>query len=108
MIGQPFIENAVEHGMRKIETGGLIGVFYELIDGRLRVQIVDNGYGIDTGNTHNKRHQSMAIEITRERIEIMNKKQKLCTSFDTQDAFPADDERKGVCVTFIFPLVSAV
>jgi tetratricopeptide (TPR) repeat protein len=106
MLGQPFIENAVEHGMRNVQAGGLIAVSYELAGDVLRMMITDNGYGMNAAPRNNKQHQSMAIAITKERIGIMNKKLKLKAGFEIKDAFPGEHERKGVCVAFAIPVNS--
>jgi sensor histidine kinase YesM len=78
MITQPFIENAIEHGQLHNVKGGEIGVFMHAQDEQLIIEIQDNGIGRQkSGNTKKLRtHKSMAIDITRERIAILNKKSK--------------------------------
>lgn len=104
MLCQPFIENAIEHGMRDIESGGMITVSYTQQNDRLRMEIIDNGHGINASNAKGKQHQSLALEITKERIELMNKKNDTTTNFEIGEAFPMQLERKGVRATFTLPL----
>jgi tetratricopeptide (TPR) repeat protein len=104
MLGQPFIENAVEHGMKNIGCGGEIEVRYTLTGDSLNIKITDNGHGMHIHQRNNKQHQSMAIAITKERIRAMNKKQKLKTGFEIKDAFPGQSGRKGVCIMFNLPV----
>lgn len=104
MLGQPFIENAVEHGMKNIGWGGEIEVHYTLTGDILNIKISDNGHGMNIHHRNNKQHQSMAIAITRERIQAMNKKQKVKIGFEMKDAFPGRVERKGVCIMFNLPV----
>lgn len=104
MLLQPFIENAVEHGMHDIESGGSIAVRYAIHENLLLMEIVDNGYGMAGRNQHKKRHRSLALEITRERIALMNRREKIKTTFTVSDAFPDEIERKGVKVVFRFAL----
>lgn len=101
MLCQPFIENAVEHGMRDIGYGGIIAVSYRLIDNILQIEITDNGRGIDPEDRKAAQHQSMAIQITAERIALLNKNKKIKVSFEMTDAFPGH-ANKGVKVLFRF------
>jgi tetratricopeptide (TPR) repeat protein len=101
MISQPFIENAIEHGFRSIEKGGLLLVSFSLVNDMLQLDIKDNGTGME--NEINKQHQSMATYITKERIDLLNKRKKDKTSFSITEAYP-DQANKGVKVTFTIPL----
>ena len=49
LLVQPFVENAVIHGMEGVESGGEIRVEYTLSEDRkyLQISIADNGAGID-------------------------------------------------------------
>jgi tetratricopeptide (TPR) repeat protein len=104
MLSQPFIENALEHGMRDIESGGKIDIYFTVKDNNLLFEVVDNGKGIKTDDAETKQHQSMALAITKERIALMNKKARFKTIFSISEAFPLDPERKGVKVNFSIPL----
>lgn len=103
MLSQPFIENALEHGMNGIEAGGLIQVHFSMQGQALVLEIVDNGYGIQASQKQEKNHTSLAMTITRERIELMNRKSTSKISFTVSDAYPGT-ERVGVKVRFIIPL----
>jgi two-component system, LytTR family, sensor kinase len=46
LIFQPLVENAIRHGIADRESGGLIEIFAERLDGRLSLEIRDNGPGI--------------------------------------------------------------
>ncbi len=104
MLSQPFIENAVEHGMHDIDSGGMITLRYSINNNLLQMEIIDNGYGIETGHSKIKQHQSLAIAITKERILLMNKRARVKTAFDITPAYPDQRERKGVRVRFSLPL----
>lgn len=73
MLTQPFIENAVEHGMRQIEKDGLIQVNYQLKDKNLVITVMDNGKGMNDEN--NSKHKSLATKITKEKINTIAKMQ---------------------------------
>ncbi len=103
MLSQPFIENALEHGMNGVETGGMIHVHFSIEDRSLVLEILDNGYGIQASKKQEKDHTSLAMTITRERIELMNRKNDSEITFTISDAYPGM-ERVGVKVRFIIPL----
>ena len=71
MLSQPFIENAVEHGMRNLPAGkGKIEVSFEQNENLLNITVSDNGPGIEQKTeSENPKHKSLAMKITRERIE---------------------------------------
>lgn len=77
MITQPFIENSIEHGqLHTIEEGGFIRIYFRKNNNMLEVTIEDNGVG-RKGAEKNKKsrdHKSMAMNITHERINNLNKK----------------------------------
>lgn len=78
MITQPFIENAIEHGQLHTIEGGFIHVTMLKQDGMLQITIEDNGIG-RKGSEQNKKsstHRSMAMQITSDRIDNLNKKYK--------------------------------
>lgn len=78
MITQPFIENSIEHGQLHTIEGGFIHVHFRKNNNMLEVTIEDNGIG-RKGAEKNKKsrdHKSMAMNITYERINNLNKKYK--------------------------------
>jgi len=77
MLAQPFIENAIEHGL--IQQGhrmdkGEINIRFSRSDDALVFEISDNGVGFDaTVATVNGEHVSMATEITLQRLKNLNR-----------------------------------
>jgi tetratricopeptide (TPR) repeat protein len=76
MITQPFIENAIEHGQLHTIEGGFITVSFKKVNDLLQILIEDNGIGRKGAevNKKSKAHKSMAMKITKERIDNLNKK----------------------------------
>lgn len=72
MFTQPFIENAVEHGISQLEAGK-INIVLRQQHNRLHIQIEDNGPGISksSGSTG-----SLSTTIIQERIHLLNKSGK--------------------------------
>lgn len=78
MFAQPFIENAIEHGLRHKPEGGLIKLSFEKTNDQILCTIEDNGVGREKAKEleKKKQHQSLAIDITKERLDILSKKFK--------------------------------
>lgn len=71
MLLQPFIENAIEHGVRDIEQQGIIITRFEREGAYLIIEVEDNGHGLQEQNEKNKKkaHISMATQITHQRMQ---------------------------------------
>ena len=87
MITQPFIENALEHGQLHTIDGGFINVIFKKELDMLSIHIEDNGIGRKgaKSNKKSKAHKSMAMEITKDRINNINKKYKTSGTLDIED-----------------------
>jgi hypothetical protein len=104
MITQPFIENAIEHGQLHTVKGGEIIVEMKEASGRLEITISDNGVGRKKSAKTKKirTHKSMAIDITQERIKILNKKYKFNGSLTFRDL--DNQKEQGTLVSIVLPL----
>ncbi len=81
LITQPFVENAVLHGIKNIEEG-FITVVYRKENDRLYVSIKDNGKGFETQTEESKKlHKSMSMGIIKEQLKNLSK---------TSNGFSAD------------------
>lgn len=76
MITQPFIENAIEHGQLHSKEDGFINIHFFKFENMLNITVEDNGVGRKSSelNKKSKEHKSMAMKITRDRIDNLNKK----------------------------------
>ncbi|WP_118974629.1 histidine kinase [Taibaiella koreensis] len=72
MLIQPFVENAIQHGIQNLSDKGHIDVTIDRIDGTLRCTIEDNGNGMQP-KTASSGKQSLSTYITRERLELLSK-----------------------------------
>jgi hypothetical protein len=81
MLIQPFVENAILHGILPSKTNGYIEIEFLQAEHELIIQIKDNGIGIDKTKTiKQSNHTSYAMEVILERIRIDNKTNNLTTS----------------------------
>lgn len=104
MLGQPFIENAIEHGLKNISEKGMIEIRYCLKSENVIFEVEDNGRGFNSsGNSNNGNHKSMAIGITKDRLAILNRKQKIKLSFDIFDKSEVENGH-GTIVKFTIPV----
>ncbi len=77
MAIQPFVENAIKHGLRQKEETGFLHLTIEDRGDVLKVIIEDNGVGIEQARQQvRKRHRSLAMEIFEMRRTLMQKRYK--------------------------------
>ena len=75
MLLQPFVENAIKHGISKITSEGKIRILFNVKHRFLESTVIDNGIGVFQSQKENtsKNHKSVAVKITKERIENLSK-----------------------------------
>jgi len=101
MLIQPFVENAIRHGILKGERPGKLSIIFEAEGAFLSCQVTDNGMGIfESQKTATpKDHQSLALTVTRERIESLSGKDSLQIK-----EIVTDQGVQGTQVNFKIPL----
>jgi hypothetical protein len=109
MLSQPFIENAIEHGIAHSEKMGQIDVEFRLDNDVILFEVTDNGVGREKAReleAHlEKDHQSMSTSITLERLAMLNKKRKHKIIFEITDLKDNDGNPGGTFVRFGIPMV---
>lgn len=83
MLLQPFIENAIKHGLKHLSSEkeskrGKIEIEFHEIGNMLECSVTDNGIGREKAKELNKYsketyHQSTALIVTQERLELLNR-----------------------------------
>ena len=108
MLGQPFVENSIKHGIAKKETKGQIDIRLIKRDEYLVFEIEDNGIGREKAQQikepESKKHISLALSITRERLDNLNKRYRKKINFEIID-LEKDNKPSGTLVKFEIPLV---
>ncbi|MDY0103249.1 MAG: tetratricopeptide repeat protein [Lentimicrobium sp.] len=107
MFAQPFIENAVEHGLRHRSSGGLLKVDYSLQhDCCIRIVIEDNGVGREASAQieHKQNHKSLAMKITNERLSTLSRAFKQQFSLRLIDLKNAEGNCAGLRVDMEIPV----
>lgn len=76
MIIQPYLENAIWHGLMQLEgqRRGKISLLFEVENDLLKINITDNGIGRKRSAEFRKdhTHKPVAIRLTAQRSEILN------------------------------------
>ncbi len=105
---QPFIENAIWHGVRGLENRkGNISVKFGFLEGKLVCEIVDDGIGRRRSNemkSENDQKKSRGIEIVNERLRILNNLQNKNYKVIITDLY-SDKTESGTRVLIELPLL---
>lgn len=70
LLLQPLIENAVKHGINAMQENGEIKIEFYIQEKNLYASVSDNGSGFTTSDDT----KGYGLKLTRERIELLNKK----------------------------------
>jgi hypothetical protein len=108
MLAQPFIENAIEHGIRHKAGSGHIDIRFQLEGGMIRFEVEDDGVGrekaLEIEAKQGKKHRSMATSITTDRLAAINKKLKKKIRMEIIDLTDDHGEARGTKVRFGIPV----
>ncbi len=115
MIVQPFVENAIEHGLRPM-SGGDLTVKFTLIEAENMVlcTIEDNGEGYNRSREKKLTdpsfsiHKSKGMEITRERLDLLHQQQgqnagKWVKILDLEEI--SGGQKRGTRVEVLMPIL---
>jgi LytS/YehU family sensor histidine kinase len=106
LLLQPFVENAIEHGIRHKKDKGMIKVRFIKAGENIICEIEDDGVGREKAwetEYQNKKHKSLAIDIIRDRIEILNRKLKQTISLNIIDLRSDKNQAIGTLVRVNIP-----
>ena len=68
MLLQPFVENAVKHGITNMDISGKIMINFVKKDTHIELTIVDNGKGFDA----TKQNDGLGLQLSKKRIALLN------------------------------------
>lgn len=102
MLIQPFVENAIRHGILKGPREGELRIHFYTENDFLICTITDNGLGIFESQKAKAKtdHQSMALTVTQERLESISGNDAL----DIKELKNADNSIAGTRITLKIPL----
>ncbi|PCI04906.1 MAG: hypothetical protein COB81_02155 [Flavobacteriaceae bacterium] len=99
---QPFIENAIWHGIAKVEGYKEIHLYIKKEGGNIKCEIIDNGIGIDRNKEQShisQRRKFYGAEATKNRIKVLHKNKNV--QIKTVDI--SDGVVSGTHVSITFP-----
>ncbi len=109
MLVQPFIENAIEHGIKNKEGSGIIDVKFSRKDDRVVFEVEDDGVGRQKAKEialiKGKKHVSLATKITNERIESLSKKLRRKIHLHIEDLKDEEDNPAGTRIVLEMPVI---
>ena len=100
MLIQPFVENAIEHGLKHKDSGGKIDISIVKINDGIQITVIDNGIGLKAAKkyTNQDKGKINAIKIFQERLKIRQKKEE--NNFKISEITNAKKETIGTKVSF--------
>jgi LytS/YehU family sensor histidine kinase len=106
---QPFVENAIWHGLMHKEEKGKLEIEVEQDDDYLMIKVEDNGIGRQKAALFSAkattRHTSMGLHITAQRINMLKSSKIEGTPVTVNDLVDADGSPAGTEVTIKMPLI---
>jgi tetratricopeptide (TPR) repeat protein len=106
LLLQPFVENAIIHGMQHKEKG-LIKISVNKQNNMIKCVVEDNGLGRENAvapmRDENKR-KSLGIKIIGERLNIINQLKKVKAAVNIFDLKDAENKPGGLRIELLLPL----
>ena len=108
MLIQPYVENAIHHGLRHKSSKGELNIKLELQNSRVVCSIQDNGIGIEKAlalrNKQNDNHHSTGMKVSHERLEILNTINKNGNVVEVSDLAKNGNRSSGTLVKIHIPI----
>lgn len=101
LVLQPYVENAIWHGIMPLETGGLIQVRTRSTEGRVCIEIEDNGIGRKAAAQNSQGmgdKQSMGMALSADRLRLLEFVHGQQPAVEVIDLFHPDGEARGTLV----------
>ena len=109
MLIQPYVENAIWHGLMNKPEGGTITLDFAQENDVLHATVTDNGIG----RTHaaaikassGRTHKSLGTQITHERITLINKRYNTNANVVLTDVLDSSNNPAGTRATIQIPVI---
>ncbi len=110
MIIQPYVENAIKHGLLHKKEDKKLFIYITMNNSMLTITIEDNGVGRVKSNeinrVKNKMHVSFSSNANKKRIEILNQnKEERITGVETIDLYDENNLPIGTRVIIEIPVM---
>jgi tetratricopeptide (TPR) repeat protein len=109
MIVQPFVENAIRHGLYNLQgKEGKLNIAFYKKEGYLICEVDDNGIGMEEAERIKSqrliKHQSLGMDITRQRLELVSKMTNGDYNITVVNKQDMDQNPAGTTIIIKFPL----
>lgn len=109
MIIQPYVENAILHGLTPMPEGRhRLDILMEQAGNHIYCVVEDNGIGREKSQllhqARRSRHESTGMSVTRQRLEMLNRRFKDKVSVTITDLKTLDGEACGTRVAIYIPV----
>ena len=105
MLIQPYVENALKHGIAARKQGGSVVISFDQPEEKLlMISVEDDGVGFKPGHNGNK--SSMGLRLSGSRAETYNQLFGMKIDISFQNKNNLDPEKSGVIVNLKIPLIS--
>jgi len=105
LLLQPIVENAIIHGLAPKKEKGTLLISFKKKKKQLECVVKDNGIGRKAAlkNNKHKQHESRAIKITKERLNLITDAKSNQPSFYIEDLYNSNGLGIGTIVTINIP-----
>jgi ligand-binding sensor domain-containing protein len=108
MMIQPFVENAIVHGIKNKEEQGLIEILFRIDHSTLICEVTDNGIGrkkaAEIKAKYNVGHKSTAMSVTQKRLEQLQSMSGEPAGFEIKDLTNGEGLVMGTKVIIKIPV----
>ncbi|MBN2728921.1 MAG: tetratricopeptide repeat protein [Bacteroidales bacterium] len=107
LIVQPYVENAIWHGLSHLKNGGKLIVKYQELHSDIKVSVEDNGIGMERSaelyKQYPRKRKSYAMSINKERVKLF--KEYFDRDLSVKFSDLCEGEQSGTRVEIIIPRI---
>jgi len=108
MLIQPFVENAINHGILHKSSSGKIDISITKVNASILCTVEDDGIGRkkaeELGNEKQKKHRSFGIKLTEERLKLLRLGGRAKIGFEITDLIDENKVARGTKVEITIPV----
>ena len=110
LLLQPYVENAIWHGLMHKDTEGNIDILIEKENDQLLFKIIDDGIGREKALLYKSKYdsnkKSLGMSITKDRVGLLNKLYQIKATSKIVDLYDEHDNSKGTMVEISIPVIT--
>lgn len=104
MLLQPYVENALIHGILPLEDGGMVEISVKSLGEQYEVIILDNGVGLSKSKQEEgTKKQSLAMNMNAERLFILGEMTGQKFKIEVKDRLESTGIEQGTSVRILIP-----